>query len=113
MDIHKAARIMATGHGGQVVLSQATQRLVEGAETVSLGEHRLKDLLQPEALYQLAIEGLPSVFPALKTLGNRPTNLPVQPNPLVGREAEVAAETALLREPEVRLVTLTGPGGTG
>jgi predicted ATPase/class 3 adenylate cyclase len=113
LDVHKAARIMAAGHGGQVLVSEATQRLVSDVELVSLGEHRLKDLLQPEPLYQVAVEGLPAEFPALKTLGNRPTNLPVQPNPLIGREREVAAVTALLREPEVRLVTLTGPGGTG
>jgi predicted ATPase/class 3 adenylate cyclase len=113
LDVHKAARIMAAGHGGQVLVSQATQRLVSDLELVSLGEHRLKDLLQPEPLYQVRVEGLPSEFPALKSLGNRPTNLPVQPNLLIGREREVAAVTALLREPEVRLVTLTGSGGTG
>lgn len=114
LDVHKAARVMAAGHGGQVLLSAATQRLLQREiETVPLGEHRLKDLLQPEPLYQLLVAGLPSAFPALKTLGNRPTNLPVQPNALIGREREIAAATALLGDPEVRLVTLTGPGGTG
>jgi predicted ATPase/class 3 adenylate cyclase len=113
LDVHKAARIMAAGHGGQVLLSEATTRLLDGAETVGLGEHRLKDLLQAEPLYQLVVAGLPSVFPALKTLGNRPTNLPVQPNPLIGRKREVGDLVALLRAREVRLVTLTGPGGTG
>jgi predicted ATPase/class 3 adenylate cyclase len=113
LDVHKAARIMAAGHGGQVLLSQATQRLVENVAVLSLGEHRLKDLLQPEPLYQLVIEGLPGEFPALKTLGNRPNNLPTQPNPLIGREREVADVVALLRDADVRLVTLTGPGGTG
>src|SRR3954464_6713092 len=73
LDVHKAARIMAAGHGGQVLLSAATERLVS-VELLPLGEHRLKDLLQPEPLYQLRIEGLPEAFPALKTLGNRPTN---------------------------------------
>jgi predicted ATPase/class 3 adenylate cyclase len=113
LDVHKAARIMAAGHGGQVLISATTQRAADGAKVVPLGEHRLKDLLQPEPLYQLRIPGLPSEFPVLKTLGNRPTNLPVQPNPLIGREHEVAELTALLRDPQVRLMTLTGPGGIG
>ena len=104
---------MAAGHGGQVLFSEATKRLIQGTVAVSLGEHRLKDLLQPEPLYQLSVAGVPSAFPPLKTLGNRPTNLPVQPNPLVGREHEIGAVTRLLRDEAVRLVTLTGPGGTG
>jgi len=113
LDVHKAARIMAAGHGGQVLMSAATRRAAENVPVVPLGEHRLKDLMQPEALYQLEIVGLPSEFPALKTLGNRPTNLPVQPNELIGREREVAEVTELLRDARVRVVTLTGPGGTG
>jgi class 3 adenylate cyclase len=113
MDVHKAARIMAAGHGGQVLLSQATASRLDEAKTVPLGEHGLKDLLQPEALFQLVVEGMPSEFPALKTLGNRPTNLPVQPNPLIGREREITELTVLLRGSDVRLVTLTGAGGTG
>jgi predicted ATPase len=113
LDVHKAARIMAAGHGSQVLLSAATRRLVADVEVVSLGEHRLKDLLQPEPLFQLRVEGLPAEFPALKTLGSRPTNLPVQPNPLVGRGREIVELTELLRRTEVRLLTLTGPGGTG
>jgi predicted ATPase/class 3 adenylate cyclase len=118
LDVHKAARIMAAGHGGQVLLSEATQKLVrsdlpEGVALGDLGEHRLKDLLRPEPLAQLVIEGLWSEFPALKTLGDRPTNLPVQPNSLVGRERELAELVALLRDEGVQLLTLTGPGGTG
>ena len=118
LDVHKAARIMAAGHGGQVLLSEATQKLLrsdlpEGVALGDLGEHRLKDLLQPEPLAQLVIEGLESAFPALKTLGNRPTNLPVQPNSLIGREREMAELLALLRDEGVHLLTLTGPGGTG
>ena len=113
LDVHKAARVMAAGHGGQVLVSAATERLVGGVEVLPLGEHRLKDLLQPEPLYQLAIEGLPAEFPALKTLGVRPTNLPIQPNVLVGRTREISEITALLRDPAVRLLTLTGPGGIG
>jgi predicted ATPase/class 3 adenylate cyclase len=113
LDVHKAARIMAAGHGSQVLLSESTRRLLHAAEVVGLGEHRLKDLLQPEPLYQLRIEGLPSEFPTLKTLGNQPNNLPPQPNALIGREEAVAEVVTLLREEAVRLVTLTGPGGTG
>jgi predicted ATPase/class 3 adenylate cyclase len=118
LEVHKAARIMAAGHGGQVLLSEATQKLVrsdlpEGVALGDLGEHRLKDLLQPEPLAQLVIAGLESEFPALKTLGKRPTNLPVQPNSLIGRERELSELVALLGEEGVRLVTLTGPGGTG
>jgi predicted ATPase/class 3 adenylate cyclase len=113
LDVHRAARVMAAGHGGQVLLSDATRRSLEGVDVIALGEHRLKDLLQPEPLYQLAIEGLPSEFPALKTLGNRPNNLPIQPNALIGREREVDEVVALLRDEAVRLLTLTGTGGTG
>ena len=113
LDVHRAARIMASGHGGQVLVSAATRRLLDEIEVVGLGEHRLKDLLQPEPLYQLVVVGLPSAFPALKTLGNRPTNLPVQPNALIGREREIEEVSALVRSGSARLVTLTGPGGTG
>jgi predicted ATPase/class 3 adenylate cyclase len=114
LDVHQAARIMAAGHGGQVLLSRTTHDLVGAAFPVrDLGEHRLKDLSAPKRLYQLLVEGLPSEFPPLKTLGNRPTNLPVQSTPLIGRQHELAELTALLRSEAVRLVTLTGPGGTG
>jgi predicted ATPase/class 3 adenylate cyclase len=114
LDVHQAARIMAAGHGGQVLLSRTTHDLVGAAFAVrELGEHRLKDLSAPKRLYQLLVEGLPSEFPALRTLGNRPTNLPIQPTPLIGRRRELAELTVLLRTEAVRLVTLTGPGGTG
>ena len=114
LDVHKAARVMAAGHGGQVLISAATRERLEGDfPLLDLGEHRLKDLLQPERLYQLRVAGLPDEFPALKTLGNRPTNLPVQPNPLLGRERELERLCDLVRDERTRLVTLTGPGGTG
>jgi predicted ATPase len=114
LDVHKAARVMAAGHGGQVLLTQATHELLGGQLAVrELGTHRLKDLLQPELLYQLSVPGLREEFPALKTLGNCPTNLPVQPSPVVGREADIRELSQLLRDPETRLVTLTGPGGVG
>src|SRR5207244_9776739 len=111
-------RIMSVGHGGQVLLSQTTHELVKQnlPEEVSLrdlGEHRLKDLQRPAHLYQLSIADLPADFPPLKTLDNSPNNLPIQPTSLIGREKEVAALLNLLRREEVRLLTLTGPGGTG
>jgi predicted ATPase/class 3 adenylate cyclase len=118
LDVHRAARIMAAGHGDQVLLSERTAGLVEealpdSASLRNLGEHRLKDLSEPQRLYQVVLAGLPSEFPPLKTLSNRPTNLPVQPNRLVGRTEELAAINDLLREQETQLLTLTGPGGTG
>jgi len=118
LDVHHAARIMSAGHGGQVLLSQTTRDLVQydlpdGVSLRDLGEHRLKDLQRPSHLYQLVIEDLPGDFPPLKTLDNRTNNLPVQLTPLIGREREVAAVQHLLQQKDVRLVTLTGPGGTG
>lgn len=105
MDVHRAARIAAAGHGGQVLVSQATRDLVGLEGLRDLGEHRLKDLAAPERLYQLG----DGVFPPLKTLYR--TNLPVVPTPLVGREHELQEAAALIRAN--RLVTLTGPGGSG
>jgi class 3 adenylate cyclase len=106
MDVHRAARIMAAGHGGQVLLSQATRELVR-AEVRDLGEHRLKDLAEPEWLFQLGEEE----FPPLASLNN--TNLPVPAAPLVGRRDELAELGGLLASAQVRLLTLTGPGGVG
>ncbi|MGH3104199.1 MAG: ATP-binding protein [Gaiellaceae bacterium] len=118
VDVHRAARVMAAGHGGQIVLSQTTADLTaddlpEATSLRDLGEHSLKDLTLPQRLFQLSIEGLSDAFPALKTLGLHPTNLPAQPTPLIGREREVSELEALLARSDVRLVTLTGPGGTG
>jgi class 3 adenylate cyclase/DNA-binding SARP family transcriptional activator len=117
MDVHRAARIVAAAHGGQVVLSSAAAELAaaslpEGVRLRDLGSHQLKDIPRPEHLLQLAIEGLPSDFAPLRTLGTA-SSLPRPATPLVGREGEVAQLTALLGSPQVRLVTLTGPGGTG
>jgi predicted ATPase/class 3 adenylate cyclase/DNA-binding CsgD family transcriptional regulator len=118
LDVHRAARIMSAGHGGQVLLSQTTcslveQDLPEDVHLRDLGEHRLKDLGRPMHLFQLVISDLPADFPPLHTLESFPNNLPVQPTPFLGREHEGAAIAALLRREGVRLVTLTGPGGTG
>ena len=105
MDVHTAARIMSAGHGGQVVVSSTTASLIDVPLT-ALGEHRLKDIEQPIALYQLG-EGS---FPPLKTISN--TNLPRPASSFLGREIELAEVLGRI-ETGARLVTLTGPGGTG
>ena len=116
IDVHRAARIGAASHGGQVVMSRSTAELVrrdlrDGLELADLGEHVLKDIEHPEQIFQLSIEGLPNDFPPLKTLSARPNNLPVQLSTFIDRPEEVAAVRELLLDS--RLVTLTGPGGTG
>jgi predicted ATPase/class 3 adenylate cyclase len=118
LDVHRAARIMSAGHGGQVLLSQVTRDLVEQSlqadiSLQDLGEHRLKDLERPQRLLQLVISNLQADFPPLKTLDALPNNLPIQPTPFIGREKEVATVTQWLRQPDVRLLTLTGAGGMG
>src|SRR6266545_345391 len=105
IDVHRAARIAAVAHGGQVLVSQSTRDLLDYGDLRDLGDHRLKDLTRPERLYQLG----GGDFPPLRSLNL--TNLPVQLTPLVGRDAEVAEVVDLLRS--TRLLTLTGPGGTG
>jgi predicted ATPase/class 3 adenylate cyclase len=117
MDVHRAARIAAAAHGGQVVVSEATAGLVGGSlptdlTLCDLGSHRLKDLALPERLFQLRVEGLPVDFPALKSLGAS-SSLPVPVTPLVGRDGELAELGSALGPGGVRLVTLTGPGGSG
>src|SRR5687767_8994243 len=104
-DVHRAARIAAAGHGGQVLVSATTAGLVE-LELTDLGEHRFKDLAAPERVYQLG----DGAFPALKSLYR--TNLPVPATTFLGREQELA-EVAELLQNGARLLTLTGPGGTG
>ena len=116
LDVHRAARIAAVGHGGQVLLSESTRALVEqslppGVELRDLGRHRLKDLAQPEHIYETVIAGLDSQFPPLRSLDATPNNLPTQMTSFVGRTREVAEARRLLAG--TRLLTLTGPGGTG
>jgi predicted ATPase len=103
-DVHLGARIAAAGHGGQVLLSAATRALLDGGVT-DLGEHRLKDFTEPVAIFQLGKES----FPPLKTISN--TNLPRPASSFVGRERETAEVAELVRGH--RLVTLSGPGGSG
>jgi predicted ATPase len=104
LDVHRGARVCEAAHGGQVLLTSTTRELAN-VQATDLGEHRLKDLLEPQRLFQLGTDE----FPPLKTFDW--TNLPVQATPLVGREQELADATALLREQ--RMLTLVGPPGTG
>ncbi|HEX5671407.1 MAG TPA: adenylate/guanylate cyclase domain-containing protein [Acidimicrobiia bacterium] len=115
LDVHRAARISATGHGGQIVVSQATALLVgsslpPGVTLRQLGNFHLKDIEQTEPLYQLVIAGLQENFPPLRTLDTVPNNLPVQLTSFVGRREVEGVAAALASS---RLLTLTGPGGTG
>jgi predicted ATPase/class 3 adenylate cyclase len=116
--LNRAARLLSAGHGGQVLLSFSTRELVRdqlplGAGLRDLGVRRLKDVLGPEHVFQLTAPDLPASFPPLETLDVRLNNLPIQPTPLLGREREVAEIADLLRHADVRLLTLTGTGGTG
>src|SRR5437764_8506267 len=121
LDVHLAARMTSAGHGGQVLLSQTTRDLVEhdlpeGVSLRDLGAHRLKDIGYSSHIFQLVIADVPADFPPLRTPGPRnshPSNLPVMPTPLIGREQEIAAIRQLLHSQDVRLLSLTGPGGTG
>jgi len=116
LDVHRAARVASAAHGGQVVLSDTTRALVagalpDGATLRDLGEHRLKDLSRPERISQLVISGVPDAFPPLRTLDATPNNLPLMLTDFIGREAVLAEAHRLLEG--TRLLTLTGPGGTG
>ena len=116
--LSRVARLLAAGHGGQILLSRATEQLVRehlppDVTLRALGEHRLKDLTYPEHIVQLITPDLPADFPPLKTLTVQRTNLPIQPTPLIGRTQDVAAVLNRLQRTDVRLMTLTGPGGVG
>jgi predicted ATPase/class 3 adenylate cyclase len=115
-EVSRAARIAAAAHGGQVLVSDATESLVRdalapGLTLRDLGEHRFKDLVRPQRIYQLVIDGLPESFPTLRSLDSTPNNLPTQTTTFIGRELELA--NAVERLQSTRLLTLTGPGGTG
>jgi predicted ATPase len=109
IDVHRASRIASAGHGGQVLVSATTAALVDADrfELKDLGYHRLKDLTRPERIFQLG----PSLFPPVKSLS--PSNLPVPTTAFLGRRHEVDRVNTLLVDPDVRVLTLTGPGGTG
>ena len=116
LNVHRASRVASVAHGGQVLLTDATRALVagalpDGATLAELGTHRLKDLEQPERIWQLVIPGLPSTFPPIASPGVTPNNLPTRLTTFLGREREIAEVTELLGRS--RLLTLTGPGGTG
>jgi class 3 adenylate cyclase len=116
IDVHRAARIAAIAHGGQVLVSGATATLVgqdlgDGTTLRDLGEHRLKDLAYPERIYQLVVDGLPGDFPPVRSLDRTPNNLPTQLTTFIGRGPEIRDGLRLLDT--TRLLTLTGPGGTG
>jgi predicted ATPase len=117
MDVHRAARVAAAAHGGQIVMSSVTAELAsadlpERVHLRDLGSHRLKDIPAPEHLVQASVEGLPVDFPPLRTVGAA-SRLPVQATSLIGRDGELTELSALLGSADVRLVTLMGPGGTG
>ena len=116
LDIHRAARIAAAAHGGQVLLSSTTRDLVTdelpvGVSLVDLGDHRLRDIEEPEHVFQLAIDGLVAEFPPIRALSARYEVLPAETTTFVGRERELGQASALLAG--TRLLTMTGPGGTG
>jgi predicted ATPase/class 3 adenylate cyclase len=116
--LNRTARLLAASHGGQILLSRVTIELVHDhlpgvLELADLGIHRLRDLSRPEHIFQIVANDLPTDFPPLRTLDAHPNNLPAQPTSLIGREREVADVCALLRRQDVRLLTLTGAGGTG
>jgi predicted ATPase len=106
MDVHLTARVMAAGHGGQVLLTPATRELVD-LKLKELGEQRLRDIIEPVYLYQLGDRE----FPPLRS--QSPSNLPIPATALIGRERELGELLTLLRREDFRLLTLTGPGGTG
>ncbi len=116
LHVHRASRIASAGHGGQVLLSDATRALVQhalpdGIDLRDLGEHRLKDLEHAEHVWQLVIPGLRNEFAPIGSLDAVPNNLPTRLTTFLGREREIAEIGALLERS--RLLTLTGPGGTG
>jgi predicted ATPase/class 3 adenylate cyclase len=116
--LNRIARLLATAYGGQTLLTMATEQLVRdnllpGVSLKDLGGHRLRDLIRPEHIIQVVVPELPSDFPPLKTLDNQLNNLPRQATAFIGREKNVEEACALVRRPDVALLTLTGPGGTG
>jgi predicted ATPase/class 3 adenylate cyclase/tetratricopeptide (TPR) repeat protein len=116
--VNRAARLLAAGHGGQLLLSLASAELLreslpEGVELRELGAYRLKNLSRPEPIFQVVAAGLPATFPPLNALATQPHNLPRQPTPFVGRAAELIDIDARIADEDMRLSTIVGPGGMG
>jgi predicted ATPase len=109
--LNRAARVMAAGHGGQILLAESTAGLLSGVDLVDLGPRRLRDLPNPITVFQVNAAGLPEDFPPLRTLDPSPGNLRPQTTSFIGRESEVAELQAVVKAH--RLVTLTGVGGVG
>ena len=116
IDVHRAARVASAGHGGQILISDATRALVEqvlpdGLSLQDLGTYRLKGLASPERIHQVTVKGLPTIFPPLNSLELRPNNLPAEMTSFIGRDRQIREISNRLAG--TRLLTLTGPGGTG
>jgi predicted ATPase len=116
--LNRTARLLATGYGGQILLSAAAHELVWNqlpphVSLRDLGTHQLKDITRPEPIFQVVAPGLPAEFPPLRTTTAQMTTLPHPATPFIGRSAELAEISALLDDPACRLLTLTGPGGIG
>lgn len=114
--VNHVARLTAAGNGGQILISatfKAQQQPASGVDFRDLGAHKLRDLAEQMHIFQVIIPDFPNTYTAIRTLSPRPTNLPVQLSSFVGREAEVEAVSRRMRQPEVRLLTLFGPGGIG
>jgi hypothetical protein len=109
--LNRTARVMAAGHGGQILLDGATAGLLTGVDLVDLGPRRLRDIAKPVAMFQVRAPGLAADFPPLKTVDSTPGNLRPPTTSLVGRESEVVDVLSMLKSH--RLVTLTGVGGVG
>jgi predicted ATPase/class 3 adenylate cyclase len=116
--LNRLARLLAAGHGTQILLTEVVERLGTGALPTGvslrpLGSHRLRDLFEPEEVFQVVAPGLPDQFPPLRSLPRHATNLAVPPTMLIGREGEIAEVLQLFQTASARLVTLTGAGGVG
>src|SRR6202022_2564705 len=109
--LNRAARVMAAGHGGQILVADSTAGLLSGVDLVDLGPRRLRDVPMPVGVFQVRSAGLRAEFPALRTVDTAPGNLRPAATSLIGRESEVDAIKTAVRSH--RLVTLTGVGGVG
>src|SRR5215207_4126190 len=115
--LNRLSRVLVTGYGEQILLTDTARTLATtlpvGYALQDLGQHRLRDLLEAERIFQLCGPGLPAEFPSLKSLDRQPNNLPAQPTALIGREDELTTLREMVVTPDARLISLTGPGGTG